>query len=376
MTPERRGWTRAIVALALVLVAACAGDDPSGIGGAGSEVVVDVAEPGRAVPPAAYAITYRVEELDHGDVRTTTAELLVERPFRSRLTIFDGGDVVSDRAADFAYLGEDTSILAPPPQPAPGDIRGDLVFAGDDATGTRRVAGRTCWVHRLGAAITEGVVTPGDTTDVCVDGDGLVLEEVVTDGDRVTRRWVATDVDTSPVIDDGDFRVDGATPVPVDDGGGSVREIEPTSRSVGQFWEVPDPPPGFTHRGRYAVVPPQAARTDDSETRAQVVAGVVDVWVRGIDLLLVDQGGTLGRVPPFGATPNSDLVDLGALAETAEVFVTPTGSEIRVLIPPGRYVRLAGTFAADDLVAIARSLQEVEGDGLVYVTTTIASNGA
>lgn len=356
-----------VVALAAVFTAAACtdGDEAPAIGRDGSTIVREARESAPTDIPRAYSITFRVEDLETDGVRLTSAELIVERPFRSRLTT-TGADFLSERVADFAYLGEGAAVFTPPPQPAVSDIRGDLLFASDDAVEAREVAGRTCWVHRLGGPLTGGVVTPGETTDVCIDEEGLLLEQVVREGRTITSRWVATAVDTSPDLGEDDFRVDGE-PVAADAGGGSVRGVEPTSRSVGQFWELDSPPAGFSHEGRFAIVPPQAARVDDPETRVQVVAGVIDVWVSGIDVLLVDQGGTLGQVPPFGATPNSELVDLGAVARTAEVFCTPTGSEVRVLIPPGRYIRVAGSFAPDDLVAIARSLREVEGEGLVYL---------
>lgn len=57
--------------------------------------------------------------------------------------------------------------------------------------------------------------------------------------------------------------------------------FEPTSRSVGQFFVLAAVPTGFAHRGRYAVVPPQEAHPDDENSRGRVIAGVVDVWVRG-----------------------------------------------------------------------------------------------
>lgn len=365
------------VLLALpVVISACSGNDddapaPDRIGRDGSTVVDGADDVEIGAPLDAYAITYRVEELAGDEVQTTTATLIVQRPFRSRLEIRDGETVVQRRVADFAYLAEqpgdgDPTVFAAVPAPAPNDVRADLAV--DDAGGeVRRVAGRECQVHALGAPLMDGDVVEGDTTESCIDADGLLLEEVVTDGDLITARWVATDVDTSPTIVDDDFFFGGVEPLPAAAGGGSVQEVMPTSQSLGTFFELDDPPAGFTHRGRYAVVPPQLANPDDPETRAQVIAAVVDVFERGRDVVVIDQGGTLGQVPPFGADPNGVLVDdIGEVGALGESIRTAAGGEIRVLRPPGRYVRVAGTLPVADLVAIARSLRAVEGTGLVY----------
>lgn len=368
--------------VALCVVAACssssggdggdAATTPSTIGRSGSKVLPSTDTVAIGAPLHAYAITYRVEEVEGDAVRTSTHELTVERPFRSR---FDTD--ASSRRADFGYLatkdGGGPEVLTAAPAPAPGDVRTDLLFASDKGREVRTVAGRACQVHRLGAPVLTGIVVPlaeseGITADTCVDRDGLILEEVTFDDAQVAiSRWVATTIDVSPGSDAGDFHFPGTDAKPATDGGGSLQPVEETSAPPGELWQLDAPPAGFTRKGRYAIVPPQAARPDDLETRDQVIAGVSDVFVRGNDVLVVEQGGTLGQVPPFGATPHSRLVDLGELAKTAEWFRTPTGAEVRVLIPPGRYVKVFGTLQAADVIAIARSLHPIEGKELVYL---------
>ena len=322
-------------------------------------------------PIDAYAITYRVEEQDDGDVRIETVRLTVDRPFRSRLETRDGDRVVSLRVADFTYLGTrdesgNETVLTAAPAAAPGDVRADLIV-GDGGREVRRVAGRVCQVHRFGAPLLDGDVVAGAAVDECIDGDGLVLEEVVHDGGAIVRRWLAESVDTSPRVDAGEFRLPDVSPLPVAEGGGSARAVDPATEPPGQFWTLDAPPTGFALKGRYSVVPPQEARTDDPVTRPQVIAGVVDVFTRGSDVLLIDQGATLGRVPPFGAHPEGELVDLGVLARTGEWFLTPIGAEVRALIPPGRYVKVSGSLLADRLIAIAQALRPVEGEGLRFL---------
>ena len=368
-----------VAALVTVALVACAGDDDGDDEDAATTSSTTPTTSTANVTLAAYEITYDVEDREpaDGDAPITSARLLVQRPYRSRLTTFAGDEVVSDRAADFSVLAEadaagEVRIVTPLPAPAPGDVRAELVFGDDEPDDTRRLAGRRCDVHALGDSLLDGTVVPADSgarpTEVCIDGDGLVLEEVVRVDGEVVRRWAATAVDVTPTIGDDAFALDGDV-VPATEGGGSVQEVEPTSSPPGSFWVLEEPPAGFVHRGRYAVVPPQEARPDDPQTRARVVAGVVDVWTdeAGTGLLLVDQGGTLGRVPPFGTQPHSELVDVGEVGANGELIATPTGFEVRVLIPPGRYVRVAGTLPSAVLLELVRSLREVDGTSLVYV---------
>lgn len=354
--------------LALVLVAACSGDGgPATIRRDGAPIVVDPAPLQREEPVESYAITYRIEQVDGDDVRELEGRLVVARPFRSR---FEVDRTV--RVADFAYFGErepgdETEIVTAVPTASPGDVRADVLELGEPIE-TREVAERRCEVHRFGASLLDGLFVEGDTVEACIDEIGLVLEEVTTvDGEIVLRR-VATDVELAPAVDDSMFVIEGITPRSADDGGGSIQEVTPSSSPPGEFFVLDDAPPGFEHRGRYAMVPPQDARLDDEETRGQYVAGVVDVWVRGVDVLVVDQGGTLGQVPPFGTHPHGELVDdVGALGALGEIVRLPSGAEVRVLIPPGRYVKVSGTLEPDEVLAVARSLRATEGTELTYV---------
>lgn len=367
------------VAVVISAVAACSGGGsdrttrttttPSTIGRRGSAVETAVDAVTIGAPLDAYSVTYRVEEVDGDEIRISTASLVVERPFRSRLDLGH-----TTERADLGYFGTDKEVVTAVPAPAPNDVRADLLFASDKGREVRSVAGRECQVHRLGAPVLTGVVVPageseGITADDCVDADGLILEEVVADdAHRVTSRWIATEVETAPPSHDADFfQVGPVAPKAAAEGGGSMQAVEPTSTSLGQFWQLDDLPAGFTHEGRYAIVPPQTATPNDLEARGQVIAGVSDVFVRGRDVLVIEQGGTLGQVPPFGTMPHSQLIDLGALGRTAEWFLTPSGAEVRVLIPPGRYVKVFGTLPASEIIAIARSLTPVEGKGLVYL---------
>ena len=359
---------RSALVLAVALAAACSGGDDDATDGGDTAPAEDEAAVELGEPVESYAITYRVEERDGDDVTTREATRLVERPFRSR---FESGELL--RVADFGYFGErepgdETEVHTAVPVPAPGDVRADLLDL-DRGGEVRRVAGRACQVHTFGAQLLIGIVADGDDTESCIDADGLVLEEVVRDDDGVVSRWVAVDVEVAPETTDADFTLEGVAPRSAAEGGGSLREVEPTSKSVGPFFEIADLPAGFVHRGRYAVVPPQDANPEDENTRAHVIAGVVDVWVRGIDVLVLDQGGTLGRVPPFGGHPNGTPEDeLSAQYRgVAESIPGAHANEVRVLLPPGRYVKVVGTLPIADLIELIEELTSSEGEGLVYV---------
>ena len=364
---------RSALVVALTLVAACSGngDDDASIE-RDEDPPIEETEGAEDIelgdPITAYEITYRVEERDGDDVTEREATRLVERPFRSRL---ESGDLV--RVADFGYFGEreagdETEVLTAVPVPAPGDIRADLLDL-DDGGEVRRVAGRACQVHTFGAQLLVGTVAEGDDTESCIDADGLVLEEIVRDDDGIVTRWTALEVDTAPAATDADFVLEGVAARSAAEGGGSLRAVEPTSRSVGQFYEIAEVPAGFVLRGRYAVVPPQEANPENERTRAHVIAGVVDVWVRGIDVLVLEQGGTLGRVPPFGGHPNGTPEDelSSQYRGVAESIPGAHANEVRVLLPPGRYVKVTGTLPIADLIEMVASLVVFEGEGLVYL---------
>jgi hypothetical protein len=366
---------------AVALAAACSGgskgDDAAPhttvtIGRAGSTSVDTTAHVAIGAPPDTYEVRYRIEEVHDDRAESSTARLLVDEPFRSRLEIRRGSTLVSLRVADLHYLGTRTPtgavVLTSTPAPAVDAVRPDLTLH-DQSGDVRRIVGRTCEMHQLGSALLDGdgTFTAGDTFDVCVDANGLVLEQLERVDDVLTRRWIATSVDTAATVTDDDVRLPGVAARPAKAGGGSVQDIEPTTAPPGSFWQLDAPPSGFTRVGRYAVVPPQGADPNDEKTRAQVMAGVVDVFVRGSDAVIVDQGGTLGHVPPpLPPVAGSAGVELGALAKAAASYATPWGAEVRALIPPGRYVLVSGTLPAGDLVTIARQLHEIQGQGITY----------
>lgn len=397
-----RSWNallrvRVISLVALVLVAvlvvtvASLGDDGGDVR-AGSEVLGDPPGEPVAVPstPRAYRIVYRIENRAAGDLVVETEEVTVRRPFDGRVVDRagepPGGRRQSVTVTRFGFFGTDSpraepTVLHVPPNPPAGDA--DPVDALNAAVGLDRAelrerrrieaVDRRCQVYRIGGPIAGGALTPigaveGEHTDVCIDSSGLVLEEVnVVDDDRVLRRRVAVDVDESPDLGEEAFSGPDAEVAPADEGGGSVLEVEPTSRPPADpFFELPSAPGGFEHRGRYAVIPPQAEAFADPVQRNARVAGVSDVYVGGPDLVVIDQGGTLGRVDAFENHPFGRPVDVGALG-TGELLLGARISEVRVARDGGRYVRVYGTVAPELLLDVIRSLEPRDGGELVYL---------
>jgi len=314
--------------------------------------------------PSSYVITYRV---DSGG-STSEETISVRRPFDGRV---EAGESIS--VSSFARLllrgrGTEGGVLAQPPSPAFGDIRFDIALADGlergliERLGTARVAGRRCQRYRTavapGSAHLQPLVKDGDSVVSCVDADGLVLDERTTAGGKEIRHQTASSVRVGVKIDDHRFSTAGA-PTPVVQGGGTVVRLTDDSRTPGTFWELRSSPSGFVHRGRYAVVPPQPGGFQPGH-ESERIAGVVDVYTRGADVLLVDRGGSVGGGAPYAAEPAATDVDLGALGR-GELLLGLLANEVRVRQPGGHYVRVSGTVKPKVLVDVARALHSVPG---------------
>lgn len=337
--------------------------------------------------PSSYRIVYRVEARAGEEVSVSTDVLEVRRPFDARTTALQGpppGDrEVSVRVSTLGRLASGTqAVFAITPGPPASDRRpaavlSEAVDAGYAEERERRmVAGRACRVVRIGGdpgvrGLRPVAESPRDYTDVCIDEAGLALEEALFLEEELILRRVAVEVDEDPGLSDELFEV-GDVSLDFRQGGGSVQRVSPTSRTPGTFWELSDAPEGFEHRGRYAVIPPQEGFGDPLR-RGSIVALVADVWVAGIDVLVVEQGGTIERRDPFAADPNAQTVDLGDLGE-GELRYGLASSELRVLRDGGRFLRVWGTVAPSRLAGVMRDLTEVEGGDLV-VLDEVPSDG-
>lgn len=349
---------------------------------AGSVVQGDVRAVEIVRSPASFHVVYRSES-GRRDPVVTTDRLWVRRPWESRLESWSGAPPgrrrLSEEVAAFGVrrnAGDDEAplVLASTPHVPAGDLRlapalAEALEAGVvERREVRRVAGRLCQVYRSGTFFSDTSFTRAgadEWADSCVDEAGIVVEEVFfSRGDPILRR-VAVKVEEEPPVDDGLF-VTGEPTVEVRNGGGFVREADAATRPEGEFFELPSVPEGFRLRGRYTVVPPQPENFSDPTRESHRVAGTVDVFERGIDIVAVDQGATLGGKDPFVADPASPTIDVGPRLGEAEVLIGPRGNEIRVNRGGGRYLRVYGTLPPAELASLAVMLEPVEGTGLRY----------
>jgi hypothetical protein len=340
--------------------------------------------------PASYRIVSRVTTYGAGDEVVTRDEIAISRPFDGRTVKRDGPDADDDvRSEQRAVLGKllvprsgttAAALLETGPSVAPSDLRiapvlADLLAAGRvEAREWRVVADRPCQVLRFGGPITAGsvarVLDEGtEYADACVSEEGLVLEELWVESGRVQRWRRATSIEIPAADDRVSFPTEGLPdPVPVDEGGGSFRPLEPTSAYAAPFWEVPEAvvPTLGVRKGRWAVVGPAGTDPKDEETKQHRLGYVADVFVAGIDVVIVEQGSTAGGVRAFelGDGPRVTVDGLGE----GELALDLRTSELRFVRDGGYFLKVRGTVSADRLVAIARSLRETPGGtGLTYL---------
>lgn len=306
--------------------------------------------PAEAPEPGGYRIVERRITKAAG---TDEVERTIVRPFGERTA---GGGTRS-----LAFLNETADagrrvILA---RPGPNDPR-PRVYA-PDATyakgGVRETAGRLCQVFRRAER------------EYCIDNTGLVL--ITADANTVTLATKVTPIDVPPEASGYTQQLAAGFTNPEL---GSVRPIDPATSAPGTTdYALAKPPVGFTHVGRYALVALSGALLDKDKAR-EVVAGIVDVYVRGVDTVVVDRGGRLDTQDvterDLGVLSDATPINLGILGD-GRVGIGGFGPfgyrEVRAAPSQGRYVVVAGTLPADELVALARSLKAVAGTDLRYI---------
>lgn len=338
--------------------------DFASLGRSGSDVV-EGADPVEVTEtPAAFRIVYRVEDAGE-EVAYRTDVVSVRRPWSSRLVTRSGrppgDDDLSSQVSTFGQRmnvnpdAEPSVIELGPVLPA-SDLRFEHVLGPAADAGrierreVREVLGRRCQVYRAGDYLSVSVLRPATPelyADSCVDAAGLLLEELlVSDGKAIARR-IAVEVDEDPDLADDLFPA-GEPTVPADKGGGSMRLLAEGSSPPGTFYVIDAVPAGFTRKGRYSVVPPQAENFGEDPTREGFRrAQIADVFERGLDVLVVEQGATLQGAAPFEVDPSNPTIDLGPLG-TAEVRYSAGGNQVRALQPGGRFVQATGTLPVDE----------------------------
>jgi hypothetical protein len=324
--------------------------------------------------PKRYRAIFRYENRAR-ELKITHEKVWVNRPFESRIESYAEkieGDPTTVRQSNFGVLasvsegsGEPLNI-AVPPSLASGDIRPDAVL--DEAVKgkvllvreQREVFGRRCQVYRAGGSMLAGDIPryepgKGEYADVCIDRNGIVIEEYWVENDKLLRRRVATDLDVDVSIPSSLFRID----VPATPGlkRGAVERI-PSNASVDgtPLWTLRRPPEGFDRLGRYAVVmSPDAVPSLGGERPPVGPSSTTDVYVRGPDLVVIDQDPSLATLVSFENRPTVD-VKLERLVD-AELVLDARQSEVRGRTGDGSYVRVIGTVATEELLDLADRLR-------------------
>ncbi len=378
------GLVAALVALWIVLTrdATSPAEDGDRAKATREGSVVDPATDAVAIErtPATYRVVYRLEEFTGTKAALSTDKVWVRRPFESRLETWKGAPPgttkVSTQIGAFAIRrnqseGADPVVIGVPPSAAPSDIRLLPVLQQAIAAGSlerrevRRVLGRPCQVYRSGQLLSASSFVPATTAeyaDSCVDAAGLVLEEVLVVKGEILSRRIAAEIEEDPALPGELFVTDKRT-LEVADGGGLVRRMG-EGLPPGEFL-VFDPatiPAGFERLGRFNVIPSQPENFTDPTREGSRETSFADVFVRGADFLVIDQGGTLQGVDPFLVDPGSPTVDVAPFGP-GEVRLSALGLEIRIKRPGGRFLRLRGTLTTDELASVGRRLMATEGTG-------------
>lgn len=373
------------MAVALLMAAACSDDDDVGVPATSTVPPSTVVEGplDHDDPPASYRVTYRVERFAAATPPVVDTEVRIGRlPFEARVERRPGepADAAPPRSVDLQVLGG-YETAAPGQTPvllvvAPEAPAGSAIV-GVDWSGLQRlerveltdvervIADRPCRVVRTAAPLGEGELSPptaARTAESCVAADGLLLQEIVEHGGEVVRRKTATDVDDEPDLDATTFEPNGRR-LPGSQGGGRVRRVTDDSRPPDtQFFQLPAPPRGFTHHGRYGIAFDRPT-TITTEVLPPLVVSLADVYVAGPEVITIENGGTDTGAPAL--SPDGGTAVEVAGFPTARLLVHAHQYELRLLLDDDRFVRVAATIPLADLIDVAESLEPISGPAQV-----------
>jgi hypothetical protein len=324
--------------------------------------------------PTAYTFTYRVDTYssDDGSDAVSTQTFAVRRPFDAN--IVSKADAPPGGAQQWSVTASldlaqnsstDQAASAKPyvPTAPPGDYRfdaslDDLVADGTFVLGDRRtLLGRECQVYRTGSPLESyevTVPTKTDYSDVCIDGSGLVLEELSVASGKVTFHQVATAVDPAATVGDDTFKIT-ATPTSAADGGSELNEIDATTAPVADYWSFTQVPTGYTLQHRYvlrqSIADPEADTSDTTVTPTTIIVeSYVDLYVDGINMIVVHQGPSSVE-PGFDSALAKDVATTNLGTVKAASGVAGSIVSATATTPASWFVQVSGTIPRADLVA-------------------------
>jgi hypothetical protein len=321
-----------------------------------------------------YRVVYVVETYARDERTVTTERVWVRRPFQSRVETRRGSppgtSELSLRQSAFGVLASTSENAQPlniaaPPALSSGDLRMDAVLAEavDDKIIERRerreVYGRVCQVYRAGGPVLAGDIEryergSDEYADICVDRNGLVIEEAWTSDDRFLRRRAAVDVDVNPSIDQDLFDIEA----PAEEGPlrGTVQRVAPGTIDADKLWSLRKTPKGFSYRGKYAVIRSSATGPQQQPgTQAVAPTSTSDVYTRGADLVVVDQDPSLIQAIRSEDRPAQPIRLKGF--DRAELVIDARMSEVRGETSDDSVVRIYGTLPPSELLELARNLR-------------------
>lgn len=343
-----------------------------------------VALPGAGQVPAGYHIVYQVTASGISPYRE---DLWVQRPFRSLDEVHSGLapgapvdlGTLSRLGTEILFTGRSQpAAIHVAAAPAGSDARLEAVATAAEsagllqAGGSARILGRPCRVYRSAASLTSTgpMARPTATHYVlsCVDSQGLVLGEATFKRGHLSQLRRAVGVSVGPGAGQTAAYAMTASPTPFDEGGGSFRALTLQSSPPGTSWEPSWLPAGFRHYGRYAVVPSQPQAFDrtgstgsgapsPSGLPASLVTELDDVYVSGSDVIVLQQGVTIGT-SVFKAPIGGSQVALGPVMGRGQLLLSPLASSVNAEPNGGsHFVRVSGTVAPGVLLRLTRSLE-------------------
>jgi len=337
--------------------------------------------------PAAYAVTYAVTTAGSAP---TTERLWVRRPFDSVDITYAGSPPGATASLSVVYrlgvqvlkaVSAQAGLLHIPAAAPQQDVRPDIVVPAAlrahkaALVGHSRVLGRSCQIFRTAATLRSGPLPalsshPKTYVDTCIDAAGIVLHERQVGAGRTLseRRAVAVQTGLAAVASAAFDMTGPATPF--ESGGGAFTPLTLGSRPPGGSWALEQLPAGFSHLGRFAAVPPQPqlfGQGGNGYGSMGLPGGLVsemdDVFVRGADFIVLQQGSTLNGAT-FAPPANSVGVDLGRLGSGQLLLA---GNSATVVAEPGNhkgFVRVSGSLPPDELIDMMRALAKEPGGTL------------